>query len=172
MKNTKNTLWNWLTGDTNFTDYGGSWYRRIPGTTRYHVIRLDNWEELCGGDAPDATYNVTLSEVEWDTSFVPEDDEDPGDLERVATLHEEGSKAPLGEWNGNNYQKLIQEAKRRSRELDDPRTYKEAMERPVNKIGSTAKEFQQGDVLSAVLRGVAGGDPTAELMLKLGVGST
>jgi hypothetical protein len=40
------------------------------------------------------------------------------------------------------------------------------MDRPANKIGSTAREYQAGDTLSAVLRGVAEGNPAAEIMPK------
>lgn len=45
----------------------------------------------------------------------------------------------------------------------------ERMERPVNKIGSTAAEYMTGDMRSAVLRGVANNDVAAEILLKMGV---
>jgi len=175
-------MWKWLTGDVNFTDYGGSWYRKIDDL-RYHVIRLDNWEDMAGADASEYTYNVTLSEVNlgdadqlqaamkscgWEDGTDDYGNPLP-DLAKVDAMHGFGARAHLGEWNGNNYRKMLAEAKRESRSLDDPDTYEDAMNKPVNAIGSTARELQKGDVQSAILRGLAEGDPKAELMCKLGV---
>jgi hypothetical protein len=60
----------WLTGDVNYTDHGGKWLRRVPGTRRYHVIELNRWDSLVGerearlSELP--TYNLTLREVDLD----------------------------------------------------------------------------------------------------------
>ena len=58
----------WLSGDVNYTDYGGKWIRRVPATRRYHVIELSRWSELVGEReaAGMPTYNLTLKEVDLD----------------------------------------------------------------------------------------------------------
>lgn len=43
------------------------------------------------------------------------------------------------------------------------------MSKEVNKIGSTAEEFQAGDINAAILRGLATGDKNAEIMAKMGM---
>ncbi|MFZ4431284.1 MAG: hypothetical protein ACOYPS_13130 [Phycisphaerales bacterium] len=43
----------------------------------------------------------------------------------------------------------------------------EAMERPVNKLGSTAAEMMRGDFMSALGRGCAEGQPNARLVAKM-----
>ena len=68
----------------------------------------------------------------------------------------------------------MRQAKAESRRLSaSPEAYEQAMDRPVNKLGSTAREYAAGDILSATLRGLDSGDPDArfraELMLKMGV---
>jgi hypothetical protein len=92
--------------------------------------------------------------------------------------HQYGHKAPLDSWTGGRVRKerwdssdcpreLLRAAKRRSRELDDPRERMEALSKPVNAIGSTALEYMQGDIHSAMERGVRKGDPKAKLMAKI-----
>jgi hypothetical protein len=63
----------WLTGDVNYTDHGGKWYRKV-GPRNYHVIELMNWRDVTGYEddwrkpIPEADkppmYNVDLSEVD------------------------------------------------------------------------------------------------------------
>ena len=56
-----------LTGDVNFTTYGGKWIstRQSNGEFDYYfVIELLNWRETVGRrEAPPETYNVALSVV-------------------------------------------------------------------------------------------------------------
>ena len=92
-------------------------------------------------------------------------------LWKVEACYSHGAKAPLFQESGHNVRKLIAAAKREARQLasnDDE--YQARMSRPVNAIGSTAREYQQGDLQSGILRGVEAGDPKCELMLRLGVG--
>ena len=92
--------------------------------------------------------------------------------------HQYGAHAPLDSWTGGRVRKehwessncpreLLRAAKRRSRELDDPGERAEALMKPVNKIGSTALEYMQGDIHSAMERGVRAGDASAKLMAKI-----
>ena len=41
------------------------------------------------------------------------------------------------------------------------------LEKPVNRIGSSAREFMTGDFTSAMQRGCESGDPSARLMAKM-----
>ena len=56
-----------LTGDVNYTTYGGKWIstRQSNGDFDYYfVIELLNWREAVGDrEAPPETYNVSLSVV-------------------------------------------------------------------------------------------------------------
>jgi len=79
-----------------------------------------------------------------------------------------GCIAPLGAWTGNNYKKLLQTAKQESRKIqEDEDYYEEKMNSPVNEIGSTAREFQRGDLNSAVVRGLLSGDKKCWLMARI-----
>lgn len=157
---TKRAVFRPLSGDVNYVDYGGTWYRRV-GKGRYHVMELMNWQEVCGSDAPPERYNVALSEVDL-LAMTPTmrmdalrscglEGED-SELAVLAAHYQYGHKAPLGQWDGNNYLELMKEARTLSAELDDPRVHERYMQRPVNAIGSTAREYMQGDLSSAPRR--------------------
>ena len=169
-----------LTGDVNWPQYGGKFVRKV-GTRRYHIMEVMNWRDACGREAPAETYNVSLSEVDLDV--IPENaivsalrswgwdrngDTESGDhviltdLILVEVLHSCGSKAPLGEYNGNNLRKLMQSARAESAALDNRYAHKAAMAKPVNAIGSTADEFMRGDIVSAMSRG----DTTAHKIMR------
>lgn len=172
-----------LSGDVNFTDYGGTFYR-LASARRYHVIEILNWEETCGDDAPAATWNVSLSEVDLDaiperekasamrscgiaSDGLDESGEPLPELAFVDALYSSGCRAPLWQDDGNNWHNLIREAVRESSRLDDPRAHRAAMARPVNKIGSTAAEFMAGDITSGMVRGIASGSADALIMGKM-----
>lgn len=168
-----------LTGDSNWQDYGGKWARKV-GDGRYHVMELLNWHDAVGEDEAPATYNVNLSEI--DLTAAPESalndayryygwDGTEGFLKtdemKVECLHSYGHKAPLWDKNGNNYSKLMTECRAESAALDDPAAHEAAMNRPVNAAGSTAREFAQGDIYSAMTRGVREGRTASKLMAKM-----
>jgi len=52
----------WLTGDVNYVDHGGTWFRKV-GNRNYHVIELrrTTWRTRRRGQSK---YNVTLCEVD------------------------------------------------------------------------------------------------------------
>ena len=124
-------------------------------------------------------YNVSLSEVDLNSPQLDEalkccgweDEPELTDLMKVDSLHSYGARAPLNDWSGGNANKLIASAKRESKELDNPETYEIAMSRPVNKLGSTAREYANGDINSAIMRGIEKKDPIAELMGKITFGT-
>lgn len=170
-----------LTGDVNYLDYGAKWYRVIPGTNdlRYHVIELINWEDAVGRDAEGGpTYNMDLSEI--DLGAISEetirqaidscgwlDEDDLTELAIVEACHGYGCKAPLWNEDGNNFRELMAEAKRQSRELDDPEAHEVAMQRPVNRLGETASEFMRGDLWSALRRAKENPTPDQALVLRM-----
>ncbi len=164
----------------------GLYFRYVEGR-RYHVI-----EYTCmtvGGEteqelrAQNMLYVVDLKEVDLDV--LSEDDfkaalrcAGPGedkygspeidDDTLVESLVRYGIAAPLFQESGNNLKMLVRAVKAESRRLEqDQEAYESAMTRPVNALGSTAREFGQGDLHSAIQRGLAKGDPKACLMGKL-----
>lgn len=181
---THSRTWHDIGSDVNWTEYGGRWARRIDAT-RYHVIRFENCAEW--GDGATG-YHCDLSEVDitngqladaLESCDVPTDGLDeygqviPPNVYRlmlVEALSGYGAYAPLWSDSGRNAHKLVRAAKAESRRLRrDAGAYYKAMDRPVNKIGSTAREYAAGDISSAILRGLAEQDPRAELMAKIGM---
>lgn len=184
----KNPTWLY-TGDANMLDYGGRFYRKLAGTRRWHFVDVCNMDDACGRDNEGcAKYCVDLSEVDLDS--IPEKtiasamqscgyDEDPAvsrldpdarECMIAEACHGYGAKAPLWQDSGNNRHALIREAKRESRLLQkDVDAMADRMEAPVNAIGSTAREFMQGDLASPILRGLEAGDPRADLMARMGM---
>lgn len=92
----------------------------------------------------------------------------PEPLMIAETCKQYGHYAPLWDDQGNGRIVLRRLARRAARELaSDAGSMESAMERPVNKIGSTAREFMQGDIFSAMQRGAESGDPESRLMAKM-----
>ncbi len=173
-----------LTGDMNYTDYGGKWYRKVaPG--RYHVIELMNWADAVGeNEAAEvgAKYNVALSEVDVFALARPNNEGVPPlcgalascgyeinlsegivqkydgaqvapfgpvfELVCVEAAHGHGNKAPISDENGNNWRKLMRAAVSESRSLDDAAAHTEAMDRGVNAIGTSAKNYMLGNLFT------------------------
>ncbi|RKZ05314.1 hypothetical protein DRQ25_16440 [Candidatus Fermentibacteria bacterium] len=86
---------------------------------------------------------------------------------QVEMLHSYGCKAPIEDWSGNNWHKMFREARKLSYELDDLESHEERMNRPVNALGSTAREFMQGDFRSGMLRGISEGKDDARIIGKM-----
>lgn len=172
-----------LTGDRNWLDYGGVWSRHVADK-RFHFIELTNMDEACGRDnAGHPTYDVQLSEVDLDT--VPSAEVasamqccglDRHDVmvmgmsaEALAeTVRSYGVSSPLHSVSSNNAHKAIAECRAESYRLtQDETAYEAAMSRPVNALGSTAREFGQGDLHSALLRGIREGNASARIIGKM-----
>jgi len=172
--------WSWLTGDVGFVEYGGRWYREIAPDV-FHVVQLVNMKDACGDDSS-YTYWVLLSEInlrEVPTSLLNDAMESCGwegmptdgraaKIAKVEMLSSYGVVANMGDWEGNNYRRLLRMAKRESREMEKSPLYRETMlSRPVNALGSTARELARGDIKSAMVRGVMNHDPAAKLCAKI-----
>jgi hypothetical protein len=177
-----------LTGDVNWQTYGGKWYRKAS-EGQYHIIELTNMDECCGRDNEgQPTYCVDLSLI--DLTEIPVDamtsalcscglEDRPLNLNAwdtwtendrlmlVECLHSYGTKAPLWQDSGNAYAPLLQQARAESHALDNDEAMTAALDRPVNRLGSTAAEFMRGDLDSALLRGLIAGNQEARLVAKI-----
>lgn len=171
----------WLTGDVNYVDHGGKWYRKV-GNRAYHVIELTSWAD---GEDAKRKYNVTLCEVDvgalaetkqngsvpledalrscgWkiDTrrGIVQEHDDElvcangiVFDLVCLEALHGYGNKAHLADLYGNNWRKLIREASQTSRELD-PKKNPEAHEEAMVAPGNALGSSKRNMMLGIIFK--------------------
>lgn len=157
-----------------YMDVGGKWLRKVAHH-RYHMIEMDDVT-----DHRDFEFNyiVDLSEIDLDMvseknlgsakQYCGYEEIDLDNPEIIAEmLHSYGLKAPIKDWTGNNWHKMFREARKLSYELNDHQKHEEMMNRPVNKIGSTAREFMQGDFRSGMIRGISEGDTAANIMGKM-----
>jgi hypothetical protein len=125
------------------------------------------------GDESSPKYNVSMLEVDITSPQLKnamsgyDEDLQDNELVKVDALASYGAGAPLWTCNGSNSKKLLAEARSESHSLDDPEKYEAAMSRPVNALGSTAREYAAGDFHSAITRGVERGEANAKLMAKL-----
>lgn len=156
-------------------DTHGLWMRVIGGG-RYHFIEYTDMWDACGEEEGLAQHAVDLTEV--DLTYVSKKDKaaaarscdmDPDELSDDAlaeVLHSYGNRISLApSAGGSNRRKLIREAKRLSNELlEDADAYDAAVNRTVNRIGSTALEAARGDFSSAIERGTKEGNAEALLM--------
>jgi hypothetical protein len=169
--------WNY-TGDVNMLDYGGK-NSRCVGNRKFQFIEFVNMDEACGRDNEGSSkYNVSLRLV--DLNAVSADNiasalrscswegmDITNDTVLAECLDSYGLHAPLQEYNGSNARALMRQAYRDANDLLEPDQLRQALEKPVNRIGSTALEFMQGDLTSAIQRGCESGSPDARIMAKM-----
>jgi hypothetical protein len=179
------TISKWqYSGDVNRADYGGTDMRQI-GPRLFQFIELLNMDEACGRDNEgQPRYVVELSHVDLAalapdtikraiescgyTDMPANTDALTRDMADAEACKSYGAAAPLGSWSGNNWHKLLREARREALTLArDAAALADRMERPVNALGSTAAEYMRGDLESATARGVQAGDPRAMIVAKM-----
>lgn len=180
------TKWQY-TGDKNMLDYGGKNYRQ-SGNRQFQFVELTNMDEACGRDNKGRPkYHVSLRLVDlneikpgvqqraWEYCGLElptsgdshETDTSLRDAMSAEACDSYGAHANLGQWSGNNARKLLRQAYREANALLQSDALESALDKPVNKIGSTAREMMKGDIFSAMKRGVESGDPSARLMAKI-----
>lgn len=166
----KRRQWIDIGSDVNWIDHGGLWALQISDR-QYFVLEFTN-----AADWGETGYYVQLSRVDLDNPQLPKAlenhdcSEDASALVLVYALHSYGATARLFNESGTSSKSLMRAAKRVAFRLQrDAQELAARLGTSVNALGSTAEEYERGDILSGTLRGVAAGDPTAELMLKLGV---
>jgi hypothetical protein len=111
------TRYKWLSGDVNWLDYGGKWYKKDESGD-YTVRELINMRDCCGSDA-EYTYAVRMFSINLDDISDGLKDEsmsicgcdeswddltDDRKLEMLVSSHGHGL---YEEYEGNNYKKLF-----------------------------------------------------------------
>ena len=160
-----------LTGDVNYTTYGGKWIstRQSNGEFDYYfVIELLNWRETVGErEAPPETYNVSLSVVSpqeaqgkigaaLDCCGITEATLQSAagngyrDSVLVEALYTYGVHTPVWSKDGNNWRALMGEARQEAGQCEF--LFGFYLDRPVNRIGTTGWESLRGDLTSALDR--------------------
>lgn len=177
MENTnKMRGWIELCSDINWEDYHGMWAKKHGDT--WYVLRWTNMEDACGDDAPykyDCEVKcLNLSEVDVKAAlqcsgYIQREDgvivddyrsdviaSEPKYIELVLVecCIQYGFGAPLESFTGDKYPKRIRAQARRFAEecMKDDDLLEEKLERPVNAIGSTAREYGAGDLNAALNR--------------------
>ena len=172
--------WQTLYADVNWADYGGSWARKCKDGS-WIVIEFTNMDDACGRDNEgNDTYLAEVRRVAPQEASVDtinsafqccgvEGKDRTNELALVAAMNQYGAHAPLGSHSGNSYPERVRAAARREAEeyMRDSSALDEAMDRPVNALGSTAREYAAGDFQSAMMRGVLAGNQNARIMAKM-----
>jgi hypothetical protein len=168
-----------FSGDVDWIGHGGKWIRQVE-TLAFQVIEFTNMDDACGRDNEGRPpYHCDLSLVDLETigpkeighalGYVGvESDEKIAPIWIADACHAYGCKAPLWQDAGRNAHELVREAKREAKAyLPGSDALVSAMDRPVNALGSTAREYMTGDLDSATARGLESGDPAASLIAKM-----
>ena len=141
------------------------------GGRKYLFLEVINLEEHTG----EGKFYVEVSCVDLD-EIPPQgieealrscgaEEEDISNLGVAEYCHGYGYKAVLGGEDAGGAVVARRAGRRIAKEAVED--LDEAMERPVNKLGSTAAEMMRGDFMSALGRGCAEGQPSARLVAKM-----
>jgi len=189
-RKSKQSDWTEMCGDINWEDYGGSWGRKLRDGV-WFVLRFTNMEDACGDAEPFLYHCdvlqvdlSTLPEAElksalqccgfsfdeagnvindYDGDMVSERGSDHYEQVLVECCVSYGCYAPLDEVTGNSYPLRVRAQARRIADdlMHNQFALDARLDRPVNAIGSTAREFGKGDLNSAMERAAT---PKAELV--------
>ncbi len=174
-----------LTGDVNYLDYGGKWIstRHNNGEFDYwFVLELLNVEDCVGEkEAKEVGFKYWVSlYVVAPEEFVEKESamescgnelkwENLADEQKVELIQEYSGGARIFHAAGNNYMKLVKEAKKEA-DITASFTFGFKMDSAQNAIGSTGWDFLRGDVLGGLKRYVESGktgDTKMDLMAKI-----
>jgi len=157
----------WLTGDIDYHEYGGKWYSNTLGKGRFDENEETEKAEMCyvmeiinmhyaTGETDINKYNVAihavaphlLSDEQKESACKSACEETPFDeLDwnyQVELAYEHGISAPVFNIGGNNYKKLLAEAKTEIQREDF--LFGFMMDRPVNAIGNTGWDAIKGEI--------------------------
>jgi hypothetical protein len=181
--------WIDIGSDTSWEDYGGKWAKRAPSGV-WFVVTFTNMYDACGergckrdgvpqylaeiqsvdpSDLPDRTIREALECVGYEETPPGIHPSEPVLVEACVSY---GAYAPLDCFSSDTYPLRLRARARRAAEalIRDSQAFEERLSRPVNAIGSTAREYMQGDLNAALIRYQGGGgerDGKKDLMLKL-----
>lgn len=169
----------WIThGDI---DYSGGFHRRIS-PREYQFIELTNLKEACGDDAQH-TYLVELRYLDIDqipneqivsalrccgqedeaAQYIGKDKEKMDDI-IAECCFSYGAYGPIWSLESNSSANCIRGAKHEAKKFLNRDAIDRALDKPVNKIGLTGREYMKGDIDSAIRRAKG---PEGNLMRKL-----
>jgi len=166
--------WSWLTGDVNWQEYGGTWYRKVDKI--YWLLRFENKAEWGDEGYYCQVLRVNLNNIPASEMQAALDGwKDADELMKLEAAVGYGIYSPMGAAEESRWPDMaLARARRRAEELiGDVRETRRLLHRPINKIGSTAADFGRGDSLAGLrrtARGVFSGQkpsPEAEIMLKM-----
>ena len=170
--------WKELSSDVNWVDYHGAWARRAPDGSWY-VLRWTNLLDAGGREFEATPFECEVKRVVL-ASVLPEEIDSAlrscgWRLENGTVVSECGDTVtdefvdlciveccigyglgePLETFTGAKHPMRIRAKARRYAErcMKDAALLESRLDRPVNKIGSTAREYGRGDIDSALHRG-------------------
>src|SRR5260221_59370 len=160
--------WIDIGSDVNWIDYHGKWARRARDGS-WFVIDWTNMVDACGAECEDAPFvcevkRVDLYELSDETIKKALDscgvdledfDADKRELVKVEACVGYGAAQPLESFSGSKHPSRIRAEARRYAErcARDAALLSDRLDRQVNRIGSTAREYARGDIDSALNRG-------------------
>ena len=161
--------WTDIGSDVDWEQYGGKWAKADPAHPgRYYVIEFVNMEEACGSD--NEGHDKYLCEIKQvDLNEIPDDElksafdccgydlDDPdyqSDMCKVEACASYGISAPMECFGSNTYaSRLRAKARRYADELmADEALVQSQLDQTVNGIGSTARDFGQGNTMAGLDR--------------------
>ncbi len=180
--------WTFLTGDINWEDYGAKWAKKAADGT-WFVVSFTNWEDAVGErEFAEGGHDKYIAEVlqvapaELSEKQIRSALNSSGiDLAEIEPEHRElalldaivgcGTYAPIESFEGKRADSVRAAARRAADNLmRSPELLEAALDKPVNKIGTTAREFRSGDVMAGLTRysfREGEKDPVKDVMLKI-----
>ena len=167
-----------LTGDVNWLQYGAKWVSNKFNNGDFDywfVLEFINWEDATGELNDGKKYVASLSVVSpseageenlnkaLECCGMPE--VELNDLIKVEVLHSYGVYTQIWSESGNNANKLIKLAKEQAKVNEFMFGF--AMDKPVNKIGTTGWESLRGDLDSGLRRAAYSNDAGNRLVAKM-----
>jgi hypothetical protein len=180
--------WTDLCSDINWEDIHGMWGKKGPDLAWY-IIKFTNMVDACGERAckeMGVRYEAQVLRVDWRAVPIEErkqalncigNDSDPLEVkseeELVYALVSYGLASPMAEFSAWNYPARVRKQAYLEAEslMKDYDRREELLDRPVNRIGTTAREFGSGDIMAGLRRHQENppteAEPTMELMSRL-----
>jgi len=181
--------WTFLTGDVDWQDYGAMWCLKDGAV--WWVLRFENKAEW--GDGAKGYYCDVLRVSDLDVSVESKkealdsigmsvdefqtlcfENTSQAEMTILDALVGYGVYSPMGSFESNYPDRARAQARREAdRLIADNEECEKALERPVNKIGTTAGEMGQGNILAGLDRAasdVMSGEPISkdkEILLRM-----
>jgi len=143
----------------------GDHYAGEVAVVDFRVLGVETIDSAKRSGDFDSWFNghIIYESVEWEGKTISI----PACPALAECCYEHGAKAPV--WSGGDGRRwrVHRAARREARALVSDDAYEAALEKPVNAIGSSAREFMNADFNSAIARGILSGRPDARIMGKM-----